>query len=118
MPKRSKEFWVIEFSSPDPSHESINAYENRKEAVNAAVAFIGYEALEQLEGIGWEKNDEAPKLLTEILQSIKDGKYDDAIVSWLEFQSEYTPEDVIAIGPSGYVSSSPHDFPLESPRRK
>lgn len=113
MSKKSKELWVIEYSSPDPSHEGIRAYPNRKEAVISAIAFIGYEALESLEGIGWEKGDEAPKLLTEILQAIKDGKYDDAIVSWLEFQREYTPEDVIAIGPSGYVSSSPHDFPLE-----
>lgn len=112
MAKRSKDLWVIEFSSPDPSHEGINAYPSRKEAISAAVAFIGYEAMEALEGIGWT-DPEPPKLLKEILQAIKDGKYDDAIVSWLEFQSEYTPEDVISIGPSGYVSSSPHDFPLE-----
>lgn len=111
MPKRPSELWVIEFSSPDPSHEGITAYKNRKEAVTAAVAFIGYEAMESLEGIGWD-NEEVPKMLKEILQAIKDGKYDDAIVSWLEFQREYTPEDVIALGPSGYVSSSPHDFPL------
>lgn len=112
MPKRSKELWVIEYSSPDTSHEGIVAYRSRKEAINAAIAWIGYEALEALEGIEWSE-DEAPKLLTEILQAIKEGRYDDAIVSWLEFQEEYTPEDGISIGPSGSVSKSPHDFPLE-----
>lgn len=112
QPKRSKELWVIEYSSPDPSHESINAYESRKEAITAAIAFIGYEALEALEGIEWDM-DEAPKLLKEILQSIKDGKYDDAIISWLDFQQEYDNEDQIAIGPSGQVSKSAGDFILE-----
>jgi hypothetical protein len=111
-PKRSRELWVIEYSSPDSSHESIAAYESRAEAVTAAVAFIGYEAMDELEDIDWD-TDEAPKLLKEILQSIKDKKYDDAIVSWLEFQEEYTPADTISIGPSGQVSASPHDFPLE-----
>lgn len=109
MPKRQKELWVIEFLSPDTSHEGINAYPSRKEAVTTAIAWIGYEAMEALEGIDWSR-DEAPKLLREILQAIKDNRYDDAIVSWLEFQQEYTPEDGISIGPSGQVSSSPHDF--------
>jgi len=114
--KRRREPWVVQFSSPDPSHEGINAYKSRAEAVRAAVAFIGYEAMESLEGIDWDKDD-APAQLREILQFIKDGKYDDAIVAWLEFQQEYTPEDVIAIGPSGEVSSSPHEFPMEESRR-
>lgn len=115
MPKRSKELWVIEQLSPDSSHEGITAYKSRAEAVAAAIAFIGYEALEALEGIGWD-TDETPKILREILTAIKDKKYDDAIMSWLDFQKEYTPQDTISIGPSGFVSSSASDFAMNRQR--
>ena len=109
MSKRSKELWVIEFSSPDPSSESTNAYHSREEAVEHACRWIKYTAKQELDGIEWS-DDEAPKLLREALAAIEEGRQDDAILSWLEFQQEYDPDEQISIGPSGEVSPLPGDF--------
>lgn len=107
---KSRELWAVQFISPDTSREGIMAYHSRKEAIASAVDFIAYEAKEALEGIGWDPDDEAPKLLKAALDAIAAKKFDDAVRAWLEYQDEYDPQDQIAIGPSGDVSSRAMDF--------
>lgn len=111
-PKKSrKDLWIVEFQSPDSSHEGIVAYANRAEAVGAACGFIKYQAKEELEGIEWTE-PEAPDLLKQALAAIEAHKWDEAIYAWLEFQNEFDPQDKIAIGPSGDVSDRASDFAL------
>ena len=110
MPKRPKrDLWVIEFESPDSSQCFTNAYPSKEKAVAAAVAFIEYTAKDELEGIDWDE-PEAPALLKAALDAIKSKKFDDAIMSWLEYQGDFDPQEKISIGPSGSVSDSPHDY--------
>lgn len=112
MAKRKKrELWIIQFGSIDPSLDSTVAYESREEAVNVAADFVRDQAKEELEGIGWEPGDEAPEKLKGILELLRQGKKEDAIIEWLDYQNEYDPREKIAIGPSGSVSDSPGDFP-------
>lgn len=106
-----RDLWIIEYKNIDPSRDAIVAYESRKEAIEAAADFVRAAAEGELEGIGWEPEDEAPKMLKEILRSFEEGSLEDAIVEWLEYQSEYDPNERIAIGPSGSVSDRAHDFP-------
>lgn len=106
--------WIIKFTDSGAREEGIVSYRNREEAIKAAVDFVGTEAKNELDRFEWEPDDEAPTLLKEILKSISNKKHDEAIVSWLEYQSNFDPEEKIAIGPSGSVSDSPWDF---SPRK-
>lgn len=110
MAKRKNALWVIEFTSPDPSSESTNAYHTRKEAIDHACAWIKYNAEQDLESIGWGDDDEAPKLLRQALDAIKAKRFASAVWAWLEYQNEYDPSEKIAIGPSGYVSDRASDW--------
>lgn len=109
--KKKRNLWIIQFGSIDPSQDATVAYESREEAVEIAADFVRDQAKSELEGIGWEPGDEAPEKLKEILELLKQGKKEGAIVEWLDYQGEYDPSEKIAIGPSGSVSDSPGDFP-------
>jgi len=113
--KKARELWIIEFTSIDPSQDATVAYDSREEAVKVAVDFIKDEAKGELEGIGWEPDDEAPKMLRDILGLLEQGKKEEAIQVWLEYQGEYDPREKIALGPSGLVSGKPRDFPRVGP---
>jgi hypothetical protein len=109
--KKKKDLWVIEFDDIDPRGEGTLAYESRAEAEKAAADFIRDTAKSELKNIGWEEDHPAPKMLTEILRYLDEGKIRDAIVGWLDYQQEYTPEEKISIGPSGLVSALPWEYP-------
>lgn len=114
MPKkgsRGRDLWVIEFSSVDTSQDATVAYGSRKEAIDAAVDFVKYHAKEERGAFEWKPEDPAPEVLDQILTDIKQGKMEEAIMGWLDYQSEYDPDEKIAIGPSGSVSDSAGDFP-------
>ncbi len=113
MAKKKGERWVIEFKSVDPSRDIKVAYDNRAKAVEAALDFIKDAAKSELKDIEWQEGDDAPEMLNEVLDAIKDQDADEAIIGWLRYQQEYNPEEGIAIGPSGSVSDSPWDFPEE-----
>lgn len=108
---KKRDLWIIQFGSIDPSQDTTLAYESREEAVNIAADFVRGRAQEELEGIGWGPEDEAPEKLKGILELLKQGKKEDAIIEWLDYQGEYDPNEKIAIGPSGSVSDRPGDFP-------
>lgn len=110
--KKKRELWIIQFGNIDRSRDATVAYESREEAVEIAADFARDQAKIELEQIEWDPGDEAPKKLKEILELLKQGKKEDAIVEWLDYQGDYDPREKIAIGPSGYVSDSPGDFPL------
>jgi hypothetical protein len=107
---KKRELWVIEYTGMDPSRDATVAYRSREEAVGAAADFIREAANYWLEALEWDPADKAPEMLKEILRDLDEGKVDNAIMGWLDYQGEYDPDDRIAIGPSGSVSQSPHDF--------
>lgn len=111
--KKKRDLWIIEYTGNDPSREATVAYRSRAEALRAATDFIREAVKYDLEGFNWGPEDEQPGMLKEILQDLDKGKVDDAIVGWLEYQGEYEPDERIAIGPSGLVSDSPHDYYVE-----
>jgi len=115
--KKRDDPWIIKFTDRGAREEDIVSYKNRKEAIEVAIDFIGTQVKRELEDIGWEPEDEAPAMLNGILKSISDKKNDEAIVSWLEYQSEFDPQESIAIGPSGSVSSSSLDFTVRTQRK-
>lgn len=110
--KKKLDLWIIQFGNIDPSQGATVAYESREEAVEIAADFVRDQATSELEEIGWEPGDEAPEKLSGILDLLKQGKKEHAIVEWLDYQGEYDPSEKIAIGPSGSVSDSPGDFPM------
>lgn len=105
-----QERWVIEYGGQDPRQEATVAYDNRGEAVQAAIDFIKRQAQEELERFEWEPDDPAPEDLKQILGHIEQGRTVDAIVEWLEYQGDYNPDETIALGPSGSVSANPSEF--------
>jgi hypothetical protein len=107
---KKHDLWIIEFTSIDPSRDTTLAYRSRAEAVEAAVDFIRGGANHWLEALEWEPDNPAPEMLKSVLRALDDGRRDDAIIGWLEYQEEYNPDDRIAIGPSGSVSQSPLDY--------
>lgn len=102
--------WIIEITSVDPSRDATTAYRSRKAAIEEAIHFITGAAKDELEGIEWEKDDEAPTALKAILDDIAAGRFDAAITGWLDYQGDFDPGDKIALGPSGSVSDKSHDF--------
>jgi hypothetical protein len=115
MAKRTGDLWVIEFDSPDSSQCFTNAYHSKAEAVDIAIGWIKDSAQRELDQFEWKSGEEAPEMLKEILQQIDQNQYDEAIYGWLEYQSEYDPEETIAIGPSGQVSERASDYQYHSP---
>lgn len=109
--KTKRDLWIIEFTSIDPSRDSTVAYDSRQEAMDVAASFVKDHAKEELERFEWGPEDEAPGKLKAILGFLKQGKKEDALLEWLDYQGEYNPDESIAIGPSGSVSDSPWDFP-------
>lgn len=107
---RTDELWVIEFGSPDPSCCSTNAYHGREEAVEHASRWIEYTAKQELEELEWDAEEAAPGLLQMALSAIKEKRWDDAVVAWLEYQDEYDPQERISLGPSGEISPRAMDF--------
>lgn len=115
MPKRSRDLWIIEFDSPDSSLCFTNAYPSKEAAVKMAISWIRNVANLELDQFEWKPGEAAPEMLKEILKAIDEKRFDDAIYDWLEYQSEYDPEETIAIGPSGQVSDSASDYQYHSP---
>lgn len=105
-----KEKWIIEYTDIDSSRDATVAYDSRAKAIEAAFDFVRIQAQDEHSAFVWEQHDEAPKKLLKILEDVKAEKKDAAIVGWLEYQSEFDPQEKIALGPSGSVSDRAHDF--------
>lgn len=111
MAKKKRDLWIIEFTSIDPSQDATVAYKSREEAIDIAAEFAKDQAKNDLEQFEWKPGEEAPERLKSILGLLEQGKKEEAILEWLDYQGEYDPDEKIAIGPSGSVSDSPWDFP-------
>lgn len=104
----SRNRWIIEFRSIDPSRDAIVAYKTKVEAIYVAADFVADTAKLELDTFG--DDFEAAEDLKELIAMVKSGMLVEAVEGWLEYQNEYDPEDKIAIGPAGSVSDKPHDF--------
>jgi len=105
-----KRRWVIKFMGPDSSSESTDAYDSQEEAIDVAVGWIKSTAEGELNDFEWDEGDEAPEKLRSILAHIQKRELIEAISEWLDYQEESDPQEKIAIGPSGSVSTNAGDF--------
>lgn len=108
--RRRRDAWLVRFESVDPSRDATLSYKNRALAVSAAARFARSEAERELEDIQWDPGEEAPEMLRGVVALANAGSDREAVLGWLEYQSEYDPPERIEIGPSGFLSGSPHDF--------
>lgn len=104
----SRNRWIIEVRSIDPSRDAVVAYKTKVEAVYAAADFVATAAKFELDTFG--DDFEAAEDLKELIAMVKSGMLVEAVEGWLEYQSEHDPEEKIAIGPAGSISDQSHDF--------
>lgn len=108
--RRRRDTWLVQYENPDPSRDGTLSYENRARAVEAAARFARRQAERELDDLEWDPGEEAPELLREVIALANAGLDREAVLGWLEYQSEYDPPERIKIGPRGFLSDQPHDF--------
>jgi hypothetical protein len=104
------EKWVIEWTGPDTSRESTNAYDSREEALEVAADWAADEAKKAVDEFEWDEGDEEPELLNAVIEAEKNKNYLEAVKQWLDYQDLADPADKISIGPSGQVTDRSHEL--------